>query len=215
MKMMTPVKRRFYIHCPKYIIVITFIVCAVGLLASGFTRSNDLENARLKEVKKIDSVASVAAFMKVYEVLMSPRCMNCHPAGDIPLQGDDSHLHTMSPKRGKDGHGLYAMKCTNCHQPTNTPGLNTAPGNPKWALPPANMKMVFEGRSPRELALQLMDYKRNGHKNKAQLIEHARDTLVKAGWDMGEGRKPPPLSYQEFVAAWDEWINSGGIAPKN
>ena len=37
--------------------------------------------------------------------------MNCHPSGDIPLQGDDSHLHTMLPKRGKDGKGLYAMKC--------------------------------------------------------------------------------------------------------
>jgi hypothetical protein len=46
-------------------------------------------------------------------------------------------------------------------------------GNSNWALPPADMKMVFEGKSPRELALQIMDYKRNGHKNKAQLIEHA------------------------------------------
>jgi hypothetical protein len=32
---------------------------------------------------------------------MSPRCMNCHPAGDVPLQGDDSHIHTMLPQRGK------------------------------------------------------------------------------------------------------------------
>jgi hypothetical protein len=58
-----------------------------------------------------------------------------------------------------------------------------------------------------------MDYKQNGHKTKAMLIEHARDTLVKAGWNMGEGRKQPPLSYQEFVAVWDEWINKGGVAP--
>lgn len=192
----------------KTVIVVAVIVSVVGLLASGFSKNNDVER-----VRKIDSVASVAAFRQVYEVLMSPRCMNCHPAGDIPLQGDDSHLHTMSPIRGKDGKGVYAMKCSNCHQPTNSPGFNTPPGNPKWALPPADMKMVFEGKSPRELALQIMDYKRNGHKNKVQLIEHARDTLVKAGWNMGEGRKPPPLSYKEFVAAWDEWINKGGVAP--
>jgi hypothetical protein len=32
---------------------------------------------------------------------------------------------------------------------------------------------------------------------------------------MGEGRKPPPLSYNEFVKVWDEWINKGGIAPEN
>ena len=165
-----------------------------------------------KEVK--DSIASVTAFMEVYKVLMSPRCMNCHPAGDVPLQGDDSHLHRMFPQRGKDGKGVSAMKCGNCHQPENTPGLNTPPGNPKWALPPADMKMVFEEKSPRELALQIMDFKRNGNKTKEKLIEHARDTLVKAGWDMGEGRKPPPLTYEEFVVAWDTWINAGGVAPK-
>jgi hypothetical protein len=195
----------------KFVIIITVLVSITGLLASGFRKNSDPH----EKVKHINSTASVAAFMKVYEVLMSPRCMNCHPAGDIPLQGDDSHLHTMSPIRGKDGKGVYAMKCSNCHQPTNAPGLNTPPGNPKWALPPADMKMVFEGKSPRELALQIMDYKRNGHKNKAQLIAHARDTLVKAGWNMGEGRKPPPLSYKEFVEVWDLWINSGGIAPRD
>jgi hypothetical protein len=210
-----PGKKRFNIHYVKLAVVITVIVSVTGALASGFKRNVDRETGIPDKARTVDRVASVAAFMKVYKVLMSPRCMNCHPAGDIPLQGDDSHLHTMSPTRGKDGHGVYAMKCSNCHQPTNSPGLNTPPGNPKWALPPADMKMVFEGRSPRELALQIMDYKRNGHKNKSQLIEHARDTLVKAGWDMGEGRKPPPLSYKEFVKAWDEWINSGGVAPKN
>lgn len=203
-----PANRRY--HYTKLFFVITGIIGVVALLASSFRNSNSLASER---VEKPDSIASVKAFMKVYEVLMSPRCMNCHPAGDVPLQGDDSHLHTMSPIRGNDGKGVYAMKCSNCHQPTNSSGLNTPPGNPKWSLPPADMKMVFEGRSPRELALQIMDYKRNGHKNKAQLIAHARDTLVKAGWNMGEGRKQPPLSYKEFVKVWDEWINKGGVAP--
>src|SRR4029453_13250710 len=92
-----------------------------------------------------DSVESVAAFMKVYKVLMSPRCMNCHPSGDVPLQGDDNHLHEMLPQRGPQGKGLYAMKCTNCHQPTNLSGPHTPPGDPNWHLPPANMKMGFEG----------------------------------------------------------------------
>ena len=54
----------------------------------------------------------------------------------------------------------------------------------------------------------------NGHKNKEQLIEHARDTLVKAAWNMGEGRMPPPMTYTAFVTAWDSWINKGGYAPK-
>jgi hypothetical protein len=59
-----------------------------------------------------------------------------------------------------------------------------------------------------------MNYNQNGHKNKAQLIEHARDTLVKAGWDMGAGRVPPPLSYSAFVSVWDDWIKKGGYAPR-
>jgi hypothetical protein len=196
------------------LITVTCLLSGLIIVMS-FAISNTNHNGDPGKNKKPakDSIASVKAFGEVYKVLMSARCMNCHPAGDVPLQGDDSHIHTMNPQRGKDGHGVYAMKCGNCHQPENTPGLNTPPGNPKWALPPADMKMVFEGKTPRQLALQIMDYNRNGHKNTAQLIEHARDTLVKAGWNMGEGRTPPPLSYQEFVTAWDTWINTGGYAP--
>jgi len=207
------VKRKFYPHYTKSLLVLTVIVGAIAILTSGFRLNSSMETEGGENPIKRDSVASVAAFMKVYTVLMSPRCMNCHPAGDIPLQGDDGHLHTMSPKRGKDGHGLYAMKCNNCHQPTNTPGLNTPPGNPKWALPPSEMKMVFQGKTARELALQIRDYNRNGHKNKQQLLAHARDTLVKAGWHMGEGRAAPPLSYSAFVKAWDTWIEKGLYAP--
>ncbi|MBS1659891.1 MAG: hypothetical protein JST68_02440 [Bacteroidetes bacterium] len=160
-----------------------------------------------------DSAASVRAFAEVYKVLKSPRCMNCHPSGDQPLQGEDSHVHTMNVQRGEDGKGLYALKCSNCHQSKNVPGLHTPPGNPKWQLPPADMKMVFQGKDAHELAKQIMDYNQNGHKNKAQLIEHARDTLVKAAWRPGEGRKLPPLSYPAFLKAWDAWIGNGGYAP--
>lgn len=168
---------------------------------------------RLPPTKK-DSVESVKAFANVYKVLMSPRCMNCHPAGDVPLQGDDSHLHTMLPKRGADGKGLYAMKCSNCHQPTNTPGLHTPPGNPEWHLPPATAKMVFQGRTPRQLAKQLVDPKLNGGKTMAQLLEHAHDTLVLAGWNPGEGRTLPPMSHAAFTKAWTTWIQKGAFAPK-
>jgi mono/diheme cytochrome c family protein len=200
----------------KAFLIVALMASTVALLSNTTYDAGGKMTARTNVIdRKADSIASVAAFKEVYKVLMHPRCMNCHPKGDIPLQGDDSHLHTMSPRRGKDGKGLYAMKCSNCHQPTNTPGVRTPPGNPKWALPPADMKMVFQGKNPRELAMQIMDYKRNGHKNKKQLLEHARDTLVKAGWAMGEGRVPPPLSYAEFVTAWDTWINKGGFAPGN
>jgi len=161
-----------------------------------------------------DSIGSKKAFLAAYKVLMSPRCMNCHPAGDIPLQGDDSHLHTQGVKRGLDGKGVYALKCANCHQPQNTPGLNMPPGNPKWHLPPANMKMVFQGKSPRELAAQLKDPNRNGNKTLDQLIDHvSNDQLVLGGWNPGDGRKLPPLSHADFAKNFKAWIDKGAYLP--
>lgn len=160
-----------------------------------------------------DSVASVKAFMAVYSVLTSSRCMNCHPSGDVPLQGDDSHLHTMNVKRGIDGKGLYAVRCSNCHQAVNTPGLHMPPGNPNWHLPSADMKMVFQGRTPHQLAKQLVNPDQNGHKSMEQLIAHASDGLVLAGWHPAEGLSLPPMRYVEFKKAWITWLTKGAYAP--
>lgn len=196
----------------KTIIVLAVIILLIGITAFGFEEKRAGSPSPRNTVGQ-DSVASVNAFMDVYRVLMSPRCMNCHPSGDVPLQGDDNHLHIMAPKRGKEGKGVYAMKCTNCHQPTNSPGLHAPPGIADWHLPPSGMKMVFQGRTPNQLARQLVDPKQNGNKNKRQLLEHAHDDLVKWGWEPGEGRTLPPMSYQDFVKAWTTWIENGAYAP--
>lgn len=181
------------------------------VIFSGYSFKSDFDD---KESKATE-VASLEAFEKVYKVLMSPRCMNCHPAGDIPLQGDEQKLHAMSPMRGVDGKGILTLKCSNCHAPEGVPGDHTPPGNPNWHLPPADMKMVFEGRSPRELALQLVDPEQNGHKDMDALREHVNDGLVKEGWTMGGDRALPPLSYEEFKEAWLTWIDNGAEAPAN
>ena len=39
------------------------------------------------------------AWGTMYKTLMSPRCMNCHPAGDAPLQTDVSRPHAMNISR--------------------------------------------------------------------------------------------------------------------
>ncbi|WP_208094571.1 hypothetical protein [Mucilaginibacter agri] len=177
-----------------------------------FKTETSLKNDDTKPVK--DSIGSVKAFMSVYKVLMSPRCMNCHPSGEAPLQGDDSHIHTMNIKRGTDGKGMYAARCSNCHQNENTAGLHMPPGNPKWGLPPAKMKMVFQGRTPHQLALQILDPKQNGGRTKAQLIDHmANDELVGWGWHPGDGRTLPPMSRSAFVAQVKLWIAKGAYAP--
>src|SRR5436189_4877084 len=133
----------------KAVTVLAVVFSGIAFMSFGFKNESAISKVK-NEIINRDSVESVKAFMDVYKVLMSPRCMNCHPAGDIPLQGDDNRLHIMFPKRGLDGKGLYAMKCSNCHQQTNTPGLHTPPGNPKWHLPPADMKMVFQGKTARQ-----------------------------------------------------------------
>ena len=199
---------------PKMTVSIVVVTVSMIIFMSLAFKAESVSTTERNKLSAKDSVLSVTAFMEVYKVLMSPRCMNCHPAGENPLQGDDSHPHVMLPQRGKDGKGISAMKCSNCHQATNVEGLNQPPGHPDWHLPPADMKMVFEGRSPKQLAKQLVNPKTNGNKNLKQLLEHADDGLVKAGWNPGEGRTLPPLTHEEFKKAWITWIENGAYAPK-
>ncbi len=213
MKQHSRIKKSYYLPIKMIAVLVVILSVITGMASASKDKPDFTNNDTPLEIIKNDSIKSVKAFMQVYTVLMSPRCMNCHPAGDVPLQGDDSHLHTMLPQRGKDGKGVSAMKCMNCHQPTNVPGLHTPPGNPNWHLPPAETKMVFQGKTPHQLAKQLVDPAQNGHKNKEQLIAHATDDLVLAGWNPGEGRSLPPMSHAEFKKAWTTWIEKGAYAP--
>lgn len=163
---------------------------------------------------KPDAAASRAAFLQVYKVLTSPRCQNCHPAGDAPLQGDESHVHLQYVKRGADGHGVYGMRCDTCHQDANVPGEHMPPGNPKWSLPKPELKMVFVGRSPTELCRQLKDPKQNGNRNLQQIYDHiSTDDLVGWGWNPGDGRSLPPLSRPDTSAQLKIWIDGGAACP--
>jgi hypothetical protein len=197
----------------KLVLVIAVLLGAVSIMSFALVSSNSDKPAGEKLAVVKDSIGSVRAFRQVYTVLTSARCMNCHPAGNVPLQGEDHHLHAMFPQRGTDGHGMYAMKCSNCHQSTNTAGLHTPPGNPKWGLPPSDMKMVFQGKTAHQLAKQIADPNTNGHKNMQQLIAHASDTLVKWAWHPGGDRTVPPLTYAQFKKAWITWIQKGAYAP--
>lgn len=161
-----------------------------------------------------DAAAAKEAFLAAYTVFMHARCVNCHPMGDAPLQGDHGEPHAQNVKRGKDGKGKYALKCSNCHQDTNTPGENMPPGTPAWHLPPPEMKMVFEGLSPGELCRQLKDPALNGGKTLEQLITHvSEDKLVLWGWEPGDGRSKPPMSHEEFVRKVRAWVENGAACP--
>lgn len=196
----------------KKLIFLSIMLMIASIIALSFKTEPAKKKINPTIVK--DSIGSVKAFMSVYKVLMSPRCMNCHPAGDQPLQGDDNHIHTMNVKRGVDGHGVYSMRCSNCHQAENDPGVHLPPGNPKWGLPSAKMRMVFQGRTPRELAIQLLDPKQNGGRTKAQVLDHiTNDGLVGWAWHPGEGRTLPPMTRAALVTQTRLWIAKGAYVP--
>src|SRR5262245_6766572 len=119
------------------------VVIVVGVLAIRVQWDARGANAEVNEAAAREGSAG-AEFLQAYKVFMHPRCVNCHPAGDAPLQGDDSRRHGQNVKRGLDGRGKYALKCANCHQATNLPGENMPPGNPNWHLPPPEMPLIFE-----------------------------------------------------------------------
>src|SRR5690349_11248765 len=134
------------------------------------------------DIKENDARA-IALFNEAAKVIESPRCMNCHPAGDRPAQGDDSHPHQPLVARGPDDFGAIAMRCTTCHGPANfDPG--GVPGNPKWHLAP--IEMAWVGKSLSAICAQIKDPKRNGGKTMDELIPHmSDDDLVGWAWNPG------------------------------
>lgn len=159
-----------------------------------------------------DSAArSRAIFIEASRVMLSPRCTNCHPAGDTPLQGDNGQLHDPPVLRGDDDQGIPALRCTTCHQDANLQ-LSRVPGAPKWHLAPKEMAWV--GKTPHLLCEQLKDPARNGKRSLAQIVDHtAHDGLVAWGWAPGHGRTPALGSQAEFSALMDAWVKEGAVCP--
>lgn len=155
-----------------------------------------------------------AAFADVARVLQSPRCRNCHPTGDRPLQGDVGAPHAQNISRASVAAGLL---CSTCHQERNSDAIGIAggpPGAPRWGLPPAEHPMVFQGKTPTALCEQLKNPAHNGGKTLAQLLDHvSHDPLVLWGWQPGGKRQQPPLPHDKFVAAFTAWVAADGACP--
>jgi len=154
---------------------------------------------------------SKALFLEASRVLLHPRCANCHPDGNVPLQGTDWQPHEPPVVRGPEDKGVVGMECTSCHQDRNLEHARV-PGAPNWHLAP--IEMAWVGKSPRHICEQLKDPKRNGGKTLAQLIEHnAHDELVGWGWKPGWGREPAPGTQEQFGALVAAWVETGAECP--
>jgi len=155
---------------------------------------------------------SRALFKEAGKVILHARCVNCHPAGDQPTQGDSGQPHLPAVVRGPDGHGAVGgLRCQTCHQAENY-APSRVPGHPLWALAP--IEMAWQGRTLGQICEQLKDPKRNGGKTLEQIHEHmAKDTLVGWGWNPGSTRTPVPGTQQVFGDLIAAWIETGAECP--
>jgi len=192
------------------------LIALIMLLLIGGTFA--LANLDEHEEEKVpDVVLSDDPFDKMMAVLTHKRCVNCHPAGDTPRQGEDSHLHNFDVVRGEEGHGLAGYTCNTCHSDENN-DYSGVPGAKHWAVAPASM--VWEGKTRVEIAQQMMDPKRNGGRSHHEIEEHLTEhELVMWAWEPGidaEGneREKPPVGKEEYIAAVKEWIKNGAIIPE-
>lgn len=156
------------------------------------------------------------AFDKMMAVLTHKRCINCHPAGDQPLQGEDSHIHNFNVTRGPDNHGVAALKCQSCHQSENN-NLAGVPGAPEWSLAPISMK--WEGLTRVEIAKSMLDPVNNGGRTLEEVVHHLTEhELVLWAWEPGVDangtpREKPPVPKEEYIQAVKEWAAAGAPIP--
>lgn len=188
------------------------VIIIAGLAVSAQSQDND----GLKPASSFESIAdkkerAIALFEEAGKVIQHPRCVNCHPAGNRPLQGEDGHPHEPMVVRAEANIGAVGMRCYTCHGPTNFDPAEI-PGHPEWHVAP--IEMAWEGKSLGEICEQVKDTERNGGKNLQELVHHmAEDSLVGWGWNPGKGRTPVPGTQKEFGELIAAWVDAGATCP--
>ena len=204
------------------------IVIAAGLAApAALLVGANLSAEPATELKQVaafegigdEKARAVALFEEMAKVLQHPRCMNCHPRGDMPMQGDAMIPHNPPVVRyDESGFGAPGMRCTTCHGAENVQlaavgGIESMPGHEPWHLAPKSMGWI--GLSVGDICRQIKDPERNGNRTLAELHEHnAKDGLVGWGWKPGEGRTPVPGTQAQFGELTQAWIDAGAHCPE-
>jgi hypothetical protein len=193
--------------------VSVMVLSASMLTAQAVSHSPPDDLASVESFSSITDAAarSGAIFTELGKVLTHPRCLNCHPAGDRPRQGDTPRLHQPPVERGADGFGLPAMRCPICHLQANFDPAGV-PGNPIWHLAPR--EMGWERKTLSEICVQIKDPTRNGNRSLDALVEHiGEDHLVGWAWAPGYGRHPAPGTQKQAGALVEAWVKTGAECP--
>ncbi|WP_378952583.1 Isoquinoline 1-oxidoreductase subunit [Mesorhizobium sp. ANAO-SY3R2] len=196
----------------------------LALFALGAVAQEAAAPGTLRDAASFDSIAdktarSVALFEEAGKVIQHPRCVNCHPAGNVPLQGMAMRPHQPPVARGAGDIGMPGMMCGTCHGATNVDVLGQAetlrsiPGHPQWHLAP--IEMAWAGKPLGEICEQIKDPERNGGKSLEAIVEHmVHDSLVGWGWAPGAGRAPVPGTQDVFGELIRRWASDGAACPK-
>ena len=195
------------------------VLLGVAALLATMISAQAVSDVPAESLAKVDSFAAIgdtaarsaALFTEAAKVLTHPRCMNCHPAGDRPRQGDVRRLHQPPVDRGEDGFGLPALRCPICHQQANfDPGR--VPGDPAWHLAPRDMG--WEGKTVGQICAQIKDPARNGGRSLDDIVHHiGTDHLVGWAWAPGAGRQSAPGTQAQEGALLGEWVKTGAVCP--
>jgi hypothetical protein len=187
--------------------------------AAGVLAATAAPCAGINDLRAPESFASIsdrtersrAFFVEAGRVLQHPRCLNCHPAGERPTQGEDKHPHSPLVVRGVDGRGATALHCATCHQTANF-ASSGVPGHPLWHMAPP--EMAWQGKSLAQVCEQIKDPRRNGGKTLEQIHAHvARDSLVVWAWVPGGSREPAPGTQEQLGGLIAAWIETGAACP--
>jgi hypothetical protein len=201
------------------------LIIALALVpaCTGLTRkpANGELPATGGSARVLDKEAGIAAFRYVHSVATGVRCVNCHVAGDRPIQleGQARRLHPMNVQRRLNELG---HQCTTCHQDRNWDQAHLPPGAPNWNMPRAH-KTFDAGTFPRALCELWKDPKRNEFesgprkeepRSPEDLLEHvSNDPLVQWTWNPGPGRTPSAGTHAQFVAQFATWVENGAPCP--
>lgn len=195
----------------------TVVVSLVILVATGTRADAQAQPGRLRPPSDFagignDEERSRALFREAGKVLQHPRCVNCHPDGDRPLQGN-GYPHQPPVQRGADdkGLGVTTMRCTTCHGKANfDPGR--VPGDPEWSL--AKKTMAWQGKSLGQICAQVKDPELNNGRSLDKVVHHMQHHgLVGWAWNPGAGREKAPGTWKEFGALISAWAESGAHCP--
>ena len=109
----------------------------VGVLAASaaVAQIQDTRTLNPRDLRPVASFSGIsdqaersrALFNEIAKVVTHPRCMNCHPAGNHPLQGNERHEHMPPVPRGDAGLGVAGLNCATCARSHRSPASRIRP----------------------------------------------------------------------------------------